>query len=147
MIGKWSFVRVSSDFLRNNSAFFNTRTWSTHTLERCLCWYLKLSVNVKSNTLKSNLSKFDKLIWILSFFSFKMHTNRFLITIYIQTIFLLTVYGVLTLRNFLSPGFALGQNNETAASRSPDSWQHIHDRSICQILLPDTLNQIKHNAL
>lgn len=26
-----------------------------------------------------------------------------------------------TLRNFLSPCFAFGQNNETAASRSPDS--------------------------
>lgn len=44
----------------------------------------------------------------------------------------------LTLRNFRSPGLAFGQNSETAASRSPDSWQHIHDRSICQILLPET---------
>lgn len=46
--------------------------------------------------------------------------------------------GYLTLRNLRSPGFAFGQNSETAASLSPDSWQHIHDRSICQILLPDT---------
>lgn len=45
---------------------------------------------------------------------------------------------VRTFLNFCSPGLAFGQNNDTAASRSPDSWQHIHERSICQILLPDT---------
>lgn len=46
-----------------------------------------------------------------------------------------------TFMNFRSPGFALGQNRDTEASRSPDSWQHIQDLSICQILLPDTYNK------
>lgn len=45
---------------------------------------------------------------------------------------------IFTFRNFRSPGLAFGQNRETVASRSPDSWQHIHDRSICHILLPET---------
>lgn len=45
---------------------------------------------------------------------------------------------VVTLMNFRSPGFAFGQNSETEASLSPDSWQHMQERSICQILLPDT---------
>jgi len=45
---------------------------------------------------------------------------------------------VRTFLNLRSPGFTLGQNSETAASRSPDSWQHMQERSICQILLPET---------
>lgn len=45
---------------------------------------------------------------------------------------------VVTFRNFLSPGLAFGQNNDTDASLSPLSWQHMQDLSICQILLPET---------
>lgn len=49
---------------------------------------------------------------------------------------------VITFLNFRSPFFALGQNKETDASRSPLSWQHMHDLSICQILLPETLKYV-----
>lgn len=43
-----------------------------------------------------------------------------------------------TFRNFLSPVRAFGQKRDTEASRSPDSWQQLHERSICHILLPLT---------
>lgn len=44
----------------------------------------------------------------------------------------------LTFLNLRSPALAFGQNRETFASRSPLSWQHMHERSICQILEPET---------
>jgi hypothetical protein len=45
-----------------------------------------------------------------------------------------------TFLNFRSPIFAFGQNRDTDASRSPDSWQQLQDLSICHILLPLTFN-------
>ena len=43
-----------------------------------------------------------------------------------------------TFRSLGDPGGALGQERVTVASRSPDSWQHMQERSICHILDPDT---------
>ena len=37
-----------------------------------------------------------------------------------------------------SPGAAFGQRRETVASLSPLSWQHIHERSVCHNLDPET---------
>jgi len=51
----------------------------------------------------------------------------------------------LTFLNFLSPGLALGQKSVTLASLSPLSWQHMHERSICQILEPETFAQKSQN--
>lgn len=46
-----------------------------------------------------------------------------------------------------SPGRALGQLRVMAASRSPDSWQHMHDLSVCHSLLPDTCMEGKRRRL
>lgn len=51
----------------------------------------------------------------------------------------------LTFRMCGSPIFARGHTRVTDASLSPDSWQHMQDLSVCQILFPDTYFQTKNN--
>jgi hypothetical protein len=43
-----------------------------------------------------------------------------------------------TRRNLGSPGAAFGHSRDTVASRSPDSWQHMHERSVCHSFDPET---------
>jgi len=45
---------------------------------------------------------------------------------------------VVTFRSWGSPGLAWGHLRLTVASLSPDSWQHMQERSRCQTLLPET---------
>lgn len=63
---------------------------------------------------------------------FFSHVNSFLMFLFSLT------YLYFTRRSLGSPGAAFGHSRETVASRSPDSWQHMHERSVCHSFDPET---------
>ena len=73
-------------------------------------------------------------------YSVKLKINVY---IYIQSKnFYYKKKSMATFLNLFSSLLAFVQNKTTVASRSPDSWQQLQERSICHILLPDTFNTL-----